>query len=101
MENQLMVFGSVVKAVLAICFLHTWGWGDAAWDDPILHSGAPDDAWHKKRRKYFNLMIVGSFLPGHSILNIILLILIGIVSRSIFRAGVHQADPEVFQRWYE
>lgn len=96
----IMIAGSLTKAVLAMCFLHTWGWGDAAWDDPILHPGEPDDDWHKRRRKFFNLIVVAVFLPGHVYLNIVLLLLIGAGSRQIFRGGVHQADPETFRRWY-
>ena len=94
------LIGSAAKAIAAIHFLHTWGWGDAAWGDPILHPGEPDDAWHKRRRGAFNVMIVSSFVPGHWILSVILLVLIGAVSRQIFRAGVHKADPETYRRWY-
>lgn len=95
------ILGSVGKAVAAMCFLHTWGWGDAAWGDPVLHPGKPNDRWHKRRRCFFSLMVISSFIPGHWILNIVLLVLVGAVSRSIFRAGVHQADPQTFSRWYE
>jgi|TARA_R110000744_G_scaffold178725_3_gene297735 hypothetical protein len=92
--------GTVAKCVAAEQFLRTWGWGDAAWGDPLLHPGEPDDEWHKRRRLWFNVMIISAFIPGHWIVNVVLLVVIGAFARRFFRAGVKEADPETYRRWY-
>lgn len=94
------LLGSVFKVHSAVAFLFTWGWGDATWGDPIIHPGHPDDQWHKQRRKYFYQLVIAAFLPGYWILNLVLLALLGIFGRKIFRGGVKHADPETYRRWY-
>ena len=92
----LWVLWSVAGGYIAYEFIKAWGWGDASWDDPLIHPGTPDDAWHIRRRRWFYLVAFWACA-----MNPVMLVLFGLKrGRAWFRSGVMEASPATHKRWY-
>jgi hypothetical protein len=87
---------STLTSLAAFWFLYIWGWGDASWDDPIIHPGVSDDLWHTRRRFAFYL-VCGIATLGNPVALVLFALKIG---RKAFRAGVAKGAPHKPARWY-
>ena len=88
--------GSCLGSLISFYFIYTWGWGDAAWGDKVLHTGHSDDEWHKRRRRAFYLIAFWSCLLNP----FALIFFAGKGGRNLFRAGVASYSSETYRRWY-